>query len=118
MDLLQLAYQRGIGVGDAVIFLLQRMLSHLEKLEKPCSAFNTIQPTLLTNKLELMGVDRHFTSWILDYLVSCPQFVRTRNCMSDMVVCCTGTHLKIVLAPYLFALYTADLKYNSPHWYL
>ncbi|KAI3359037.1 hypothetical protein L3Q82_015413 [Scortum barcoo] len=32
------------------------------------SAFNTIQPRLLGDKLQLAGVDHHLTSWILDYL--------------------------------------------------
>jgi len=44
-----------------------------------CSAFNTIQPKLLRDKLELIGVDQHFISWVFDYLTNRPQFVRTQD---------------------------------------
>ena len=55
---LQVAYQPGIGVDDAIIFLLDRSLSHLEKPGSTVrimffdfsSAFN-IQSTLLGEKL-------------------------------------------------------------------
>ncbi|KAI3360536.1 hypothetical protein L3Q82_002280 [Scortum barcoo] len=54
MDPLQFAYQPGIGVDDAVIYLLQRSLSHLEDAGNTVritffdfsSAFNTIHPSL------------------------------------------------------------------------
>ncbi|KAI3356796.1 hypothetical protein L3Q82_003452 [Scortum barcoo] len=56
MDPLQFAYQPGIGVDDAVIYLLQRSLSHLEDAGNTVkgyffdfsSAFNTIHPSLLS----------------------------------------------------------------------
>ena len=52
------------------MFLLDRSLSHLEKPGSTvrimffdfASAFNTVQPALLGNKLELTGVDQHLTS--------------------------------------------------------
>ncbi|KAI4883190.1 hypothetical protein NFI96_029396, partial [Prochilodus magdalenae] len=55
MDPLQFAYQPGVGVDDAVIYLLHRALFHLEKPGSTVritffdfsSAFNTIQPGLL-----------------------------------------------------------------------
>ncbi|KAI3353947.1 hypothetical protein L3Q82_005146 [Scortum barcoo] len=80
MDPLQLAYQPDIGVDDAVIYLLHTSLTHLEKAGSTVrimffdfsSAFNTIQPRLLGDKLQLAGVDHHLTSWILDYLTHRP----------------------------------------------
>ena len=67
LDPLQFAYQPGIGVDDAVIYLLHRALSHLENTRSTVrvmffdfsSAFNTIQPSLLRGKLEEAGVDHH-----------------------------------------------------------
>ncbi|XP_030262148.1 uncharacterized protein LOC115574632 isoform X3 [Sparus aurata] len=81
MDPLQFAYQPGIGVDDAIIFPLDRSLSHLEKPASTVrimffafsNAFNTIQPALLGDKLKLTRVDQHLTSWILDYLTNLPQ---------------------------------------------
>ncbi|KAI3352131.1 hypothetical protein L3Q82_020946 [Scortum barcoo] len=49
------------------------------------SAFNTIQPRLLRDKLQLAGVDHHLTSWILDYLTHRPQFVRVPGFESDRI---------------------------------
>lgn len=46
------------------------------------SAFSTLQPVLLRNKLEHTGVDSPLTHWIVDYLTNRPQFVRTRDCVS------------------------------------
>ncbi|KAK7945276.1 hypothetical protein WMY93_001004 [Mugilogobius chulae] len=71
LDPLQFAYRPGIGVEDAVIFLLHRSLSHLEK---PGCA-----PLLLRDKLETAGVDCDLAEWILDYLTNRPQFVRARD---------------------------------------
>ncbi|KAF7649193.1 hypothetical protein LDENG_00145500, partial [Lucifuga dentata] len=80
LDPLQFAYQLGIGVDDAIIYLLHRSLSHLEHVGSTVrvmffvfsSAFNTIQPSLLRGKLEGMGVDCHLTAWTIDYLTNRP----------------------------------------------
>lgn len=121
MDPLQFAYQPGIGVEDAVIFLLNRATSHLEKAGSTVrvmffdfsSAFNTIQPVLLRDRMVYMGVDHHLSAWILDYLTDRPQYVRTRDCESDMIVCNTGAPQGTVLAPFLFTIYTADFMFSS-----
>ena len=126
MDPLQFAYQPGIGVDDTIIFLLDRSLSHLEKPGRTVrvmffdfsSAFNTIQPALLGDKLELTGVNQHLTSWMLDYLINRPQFVRTRDYVSDTIICSTGAPQGTVLAPFLFILYTADFYHQSTHCHL
>ncbi|KAF7648597.1 hypothetical protein LDENG_00154260, partial [Lucifuga dentata] len=73
-------YQPGIGVDDAIIYLLHRSLSLLEHVGSTVrvmvfdfsSAFNTIQPSLLRGKLEGVGVDCHLTAWTIDYLTNRP----------------------------------------------
>ncbi|KAI3369132.1 hypothetical protein L3Q82_026097 [Scortum barcoo] len=82
------------------------------------SAFNTIQPRLLWDKLQLAGVDHHLTTWILDYLTHRPQFVRVQGFESDRLLCSTGAPQGTVLAPFLFTLYTADFSYNTPSCHL
>ncbi|KAI3364649.1 hypothetical protein L3Q82_011427, partial [Scortum barcoo] len=75
-DRLQFAYQPGVGVEDAILYLLHRAHSHLDKGSGTVrilfldfsSAFNTIQPTLLRDKLSRMGVDPQLMDWISDYL--------------------------------------------------
>ncbi|KAK3568682.1 hypothetical protein QTP86_013210 [Hemibagrus guttatus] len=82
------------------------------------SAFNTIQPALLRDKLEYMGVDHRLSTWILDYLTNRPQYVRALECGSDMVVCNTGAPQGTVLAPFLFTVYTADFMFSSASCHL
>ncbi|KAI4904817.1 hypothetical protein NFI96_010661, partial [Prochilodus magdalenae] len=43
------------------------------------SAFNTIQPLRLKDKLARMQVDPHLVSWITDYLTGRPQYVRLKD---------------------------------------
>ncbi|KAK0132216.1 hypothetical protein N1851_032980 [Merluccius polli] len=87
-DPLQFAYQPHVGVDDAIIYLLQKAYSSLDRPNTSVwimffdfsSAFNTIQPRLLRAKLE-----------------------NTR-----------GT----VLSPFLFTTYTADFKYCTESCHL
>ena len=121
LDLLQFAYQPHLGVHDTVIYLLQRAHSHLDggggtvriTFFDFSSAFNTIQPLLLGEKLRVMGVDDTMISWITDYLTGRPQFVRMGSVLSDAVVSDTGAPQGTVLSPFLFTLYTTDFQYNT-----
>ncbi len=90
LDPLQFAYQPHIGVEDAIIFLTQKAISHLEKqgstvrvmFFKFFSAFNTIQPCLLREKLLAMHLHPDTASWIMDYLTGQPLYVRVDYCAS------------------------------------
>ncbi|KAI4883193.1 hypothetical protein NFI96_007250, partial [Prochilodus magdalenae] len=120
-DPLQFAYREKVGVEDAILYLLHRAHSHLDKggyavrvmFFDFSSAFNTIQPLLLRDKLMKMEVDMHLVTWITDYLTGRPQHVRIRDCSSDTVISSTGAPQGTVLSPVLFTLYTSDFKYNS-----
>ncbi|KAI3355419.1 hypothetical protein L3Q82_018260, partial [Scortum barcoo] len=109
------------GVEDAIIFLLHRSLSHLDRGSGAVritfldfsSAFNTIQPLLLRDKLTEMGVGSHLVAWITDYLTGRPQYVRLGDCRSDTVASSTGAPQGTVLSPVLFTLYTSDFQYKS-----
>lgn len=109
------------GVDDAITYLLHRTHSHLDKGKSAVrvmffdfsSAFNTIQPSKLGDKLLQMGVDAHLLSWIIDYLTGGQQFVRLKDCLSDTVVCSIGAPQGTVLSPVLFTLHTSDFSYNT-----
>ena len=126
MDPLQFAYQPGIGTDDAVLYLLQRSLSHLEDTRNTVkmtffdfsSAFNTIQPSLLRVKMERAGVSDQLAAWTMDYLTDRPQYVRLQDCVSDVVVCSTGAPQGTVLSPFLFTLYTSDFRYSTDSCHL
>ena len=120
-DPLQFAYQTGVGVEDAILYLLHRAHSHLDKGAGTVriifldfsSAFNTIQPLILQNKLSAMQVDPHLITWITNYLIDRPQFVRLKDTTSDILISSTGAPQGTVLAPLLFTLYTSDFSHNS-----
>ncbi|KAK0147391.1 hypothetical protein N1851_013140 [Merluccius polli] len=88
LDPLQFAYQPHL-----VIYLLQQAHMHLDggggtvriAFFDFSSAFNTIQPLLMGEKLRVMGVDDTMISWITDYLTGRPQFVRLGSVLSDVV---------------------------------
>ncbi|KAG5265425.1 hypothetical protein AALO_G00242350 [Alosa alosa] len=106
LDPLQFAYQEKVGVDNAITYLLHRTHSHLDKGKSAVrimffdfsSAFNTIQPLRLGDKLLQMGVDAHLVTWITDYLTEQPQFVRLKNCLSDTVISSTGAPQGTVLS--------------------
>ncbi|KAL6470652.1 hypothetical protein MHYP_G00217710 [Metynnis hypsauchen] len=120
-DPLQFAYRERVGVEDAMLYLLHRAHSYLDKggcavrvmFFDFSNAFNTIQPLQLRDKLSNMQVDPHLVSWITDYLTGRPQYVRLKDCTSETVVSSTGAPQGTVLSPFLFTLYTSDFQYNS-----
>nr|KAG5694287.1 hypothetical protein BaRGS_032005 [Batillaria attramentaria] len=70
-DPLQFAYRRGRSVEDAVITLLHDTVTHLEQPKSYArilyvdfsSAFNTIQPHLMVQKLDNMHVNPNIILW-------------------------------------------------------
>lgn len=71
MDPLQFAYQDKVGVDDAIIYQLHRASSHLEGSESTVkvmffyfsSAFNSIKPSLLEDRLCTMQGDPDTGPW-------------------------------------------------------
>ena len=99
-------------------YSLENIYSHLEKTGSTVrltffdfsSAFNTIQPHLLVQKPLNMKIPSSVISWIFDYLTNRLQDVRLTGLLSSAINTNTGAPQGIVLAPYLFALYTADCR--------
>uniref|UniRef100_A0A8C6LZA4 Reverse transcriptase domain-containing protein n=2 Tax=Nothobranchius furzeri TaxID=105023 RepID=A0A8C6LZA4_NOTFU len=120
-DPLQFAYRHGVGVEDAIIQLLQPTHCHLDKAGSTVrvmffdfsSAFNTIQPDVLCQKLQKTQVGASTIAWIKDYLTNRPQFVRLKNCTSNQAISNIGAPQGTVLSPFLFTLYTSDFQYKS-----
>ena len=122
LDPLQFAYVNGRSTDDAICNLMHLITKHLD--EKPSnivratyidysSAFNTIQPHLLIQKLSIMNVPTYLRMWILDYMLDRPQFVRTKLEVSNCVSLNTGAPQGCVLSPVLFIIYTNDLSWNT-----
>ena len=90
-DPLQFGYQEKVDVEDAILYLLHRAHSHLDKESGAVriaffdfsSAFNTIRPLLLRDKLTEMRVDPLLVTWITsqrDHSTSETEGLHVRHC--------------------------------------
>ena len=70
------------------------------------SAFNTIIPALLQDKLSQLSVPDSTCRWITDFLSDRRQHVRLGKHVSDSRTISTGSPQGCVLSPLLFSLYT------------
>ena len=123
LDGLQFAYTSKRCVEDATLTIIDCALKHLENINTKdskyfvkvlfvdfSSAFNTIQPHILMQKLNTMNVNSHLVLWIHEYLTCRPQYVKFLNVCSDTLITNTGAPQGCVLSPSLFTLYTSDCK--------
>uniref|UniRef100_A0A2D4PI68 Reverse transcriptase domain-containing protein n=1 Tax=Micrurus surinamensis TaxID=129470 RepID=A0A2D4PI68_MICSU len=79
------------------------------------SAFNTIIPDILLNKLNQLAVPEHTYKWIVSFLTDRKQQVKLGVITSD--TCTISTSLPqqgCVLSQLLFSLYTNDCISNDP----
>ena len=117
-DPLQFAYSKNKSTEDAILTLFHRLYDHLDKPESYAtvvfidfsSAFNTMQPHLLVEKLLAMSVNPLLIRWIFSFLTDRPQQVRVGQALSSLSTTNTVASQGCVLSPALFVLYTADCR--------
>ncbi|KAL7826959.1 hypothetical protein AOLI_G00321680 [Acnodon oligacanthus] len=102
------------------------VLSHLKNITDPLldplrfasransSAFNTITPEQLHNKLLELSVPSPTCQWITNFLTGTEQQVRLGNFISNTQIGSTGAPQGCVLSPLLFSLYTNDCTSTDP----
>ena len=123
LDPLQFAYTANRSVEDPTLCMTNDILRHLDEPSKPdshkfakilfidfSSAFNTVQPYLMIQKLKDMNVNAYLIHWLYEFLTGRSQYVRFNDCVSNMLVTNTGAPQGCVLSPILFVLYTSDCK--------
>ncbi len=125
LDPLQFAYRPNRSTDDAISSTLHLALTHLENKDSYVrmlfidfsSAFNTIIPQQLINKLNLLGLNNSLCNWILDFLTGRPQSVHVGHNTSSTTTLSTGAPKGCVLSPLLFTLLTHDCtaKFSSNH---
>ncbi|KAK1803319.1 hypothetical protein P4O66_004102 [Electrophorus voltai] len=122
MDPLQFAYCHNRSTDDASAHLLHTTLTHLDKgrgnyvkmlFVDYSSAFNTIIPSLLTTKLEDLGLHTSLCDWISNFLTDRPQSVQVGNYVSSTLTLSTGAPQGCVLSPLLYSLYTLNCTATS-----
>ncbi len=127
LDPLQFAYRANRSVDDAVNMGLHFILQHLDRpgtyvrilFVDFSSAFNTIIPDTLQNKLTQLSVPTSVCQWINSFLTDRQQLVRLGKFSSSTRTTSTGAPQGCVLSPLLFSLYTNDCTSKdtafSPH---
>ncbi len=106
LDPLQFAYRPNRSTDDAISSTLHLALTHLENKDSYVrmlfidfsSAFNTIIPQQLINKLNLLGLNNSLCNWILDFLTGRPQSVRVGHNTSSTTTLSTGAHKAVCSA--------------------
>ncbi len=78
------------------------------------SAFNTIIPDTLQNKLTQLSVPTSVCQWINSFLTDRQQLVRLGKFSSSTRTTSTGAPQGCVLSPLLFSLYTNDCTSKDP----
>ncbi|KAF7708963.1 hypothetical protein HF521_018020, partial [Silurus meridionalis] len=122
LDPLQFAYRQNRSTEDAIAHLLHTTMSHLDQRNRNyakmlfvdySSAFNTIIPSTLTSKLEVLGLSQPLCQWISNFLTDRPQAERVGKHTSSTLTLSTGAPQGCVLSPLLYSLYTYDCVATS-----
>ncbi|XP_050957867.1 uncharacterized protein LOC127158969 [Labeo rohita] len=119
---LQFAYRANRSVDDAVNMGLHYILQHLDKpgtyartlFVDFSSAFNTIIPDILQNKLSQLSVPTSICQWITSFLTDRQQLVRLGKLTSGTRTISTGAPQGCILSPLLFSLYTNYCTSKDP----
>ena len=122
LDSHQFAYSANRCTDDAIATLVHYIQQHLDRdcrnyvrslFIDYSSAFNTIQPHIMTDILLQYNVPAAYCLWILDFLTERCQYVKANNRISNKIVINTGAPQGCVLSAVLFILYTNSLTKNT-----
>uniref|UniRef100_A0A3B3D318 Reverse transcriptase domain-containing protein n=1 Tax=Oryzias melastigma TaxID=30732 RepID=A0A3B3D318_ORYME len=116
LDPHQFAYRANRSTEDAIAVALHSTLSHLEQQQSYArmlfvdysSAFNTIIPDRLCEKLVTLGIPPPTCNWINNFLSDRSQAVRLGPHLSSTCTLSIGSPQGCVLSPLLYCLYTYD----------
>ena len=123
LDQHQFAYRQNRSTKDAFISLDHILRKHLEQPKSYArvlfvdfsSAFNTILPHILAERLSNQGVPVIFTKLIVSFLSNRTQRVHIGDHKSSNLESSTGCPQGCVLSPLLFSIYTDAIRSQHPN---
>ena len=117
LDPMQFAYRKNKSV-DALLVFLNNITKHLDVPTSFArvlfidfsSAFNTIQPHFLAQKLIALNVNTSTILWIIEFLTHRTQYVNLNGKSSETLITNTGAPQGCVFSPVLYSIYTNDYR--------
>ncbi len=120
-DPLRFTYIRGRGTEDVLLHVLHKIYCHLDQSKRyVCtmfmdfsSAFNTIRPHILMERLSQLNVNSTIIKWVESFLIDRSQCVRVSSAVSSPIRTYAGGSSGEHYPPVLFTLYTDECRSNS-----
>ena len=112
----QYGFRTNMSTSHALIDLVEEISTSLDKKKYTLGvfidlkiAFDTVNNSVLIEKLKLYGIRGVTENWIKSYLYGRKQFVNIGECSSDLIQISCGVPQGSVLGPKLFILYIIDI---------
>ncbi len=113
LDPLQFAYRPNRSTDDAISHVLHSSLTNIDSKNGNyvrllfidySSAFNTIVPIKLVDKLTDLGLNSSLCNWIQDFLTGRPQLVNMGQFTTNSITLNVGAQQGCVMSPLLYSI--------------